>query len=218
MKQKIIEQLKAYLKTLGVKNLSATRIDAIADKLALKITDETTIEARLTELNDIHPFADIAKQDDRLRTLEAKKEPKKDPADTIDPAEPAKTPDDAPQWAKDMAAQNKTLLDKVTQLEAGRAAADNTSKLVAILKEKKVPEGYYKSAVKGRVFKDDAEIEAFATELVTDYTTFNQGETNNALSNQPKPILAVATDKATEVSPEMKSYLDSKKKEQSKVA
>jgi hypothetical protein len=217
MKQKIIAQLKAYLKTLGVKNLSTQRIDAIADKLALKITDETTIDVRLEELNEVLPFADIAKDDDRLRTLEAKsKDPKpKDtpPVDTPPVDTPPAVPDDAPPYMKQFLEMNKTLLEKINKLEAGNTQATQTSRLVAILKEKNVPEGYYKSAIKGRTFKDDAEIEAFATELVTDFTEYNQGVTNTALIDLGKPIIAVAADKGKEVSPEMKAHLEAKSKE-----
>lgn len=216
MKQKIIAQLKAYLKTLGVKNLSQARIDAIADKLALKITDETTIDARLEELNEVLPFADIAKDDDRLRTLEAKsKEKPKDtpPVDTPPVDTPPAVPDDAPAYVKQILDSNKMLLDKVTALEAGRTAETQTSKLVAILQEKKVPEAYYKIAVAGKTFKDDAELEAFAVTIAESYTEFNQGETNKALGGQPKPIIAAVTDPGKDVSPEMKSYLEAKNKE-----
>ena len=81
MEQKIIDAFKLKF---GQLNMSATRVAGYAKKLAAKITDETTIESELDGLNEIVDFADVAKQDDRIRTLENKKpEPAPAPAPTL---------------------------------------------------------------------------------------------------------------------------------------
>lgn len=211
MKQKIISRLKE--KFSGV-NLSNARLDAIADKLAPKITDETTIDAKLDELNEILPFADIAKQDDRVRTLEAnqkKPEPPKQP--TSAPNDPAK-----PEGESETDKTLKLLLQKIEQLESGKAAESNTNRLVTLLKEKKVPESYYNVAIAGRTFKDATEVETFATTVTEAFTKYNQEIINKGLLDQPEPVMGVVKDPAKEVSTGMKEYLATKQTETKKTA
>lgn len=72
-KAKVIARLKALFPKA---NLSQTRLDAIADKLAKKPADdadEAAIDAVINDFNDILSIEDIAKGDDRTRTLEAEK-------------------------------------------------------------------------------------------------------------------------------------------------
>lgn len=71
-------------------NLSTTRMDAIADRLSKKPKDDATeadIEELVTDYNSgAMTFEEIAKHDDKLRTLEAKpKDVKTDPPKTVDP-------------------------------------------------------------------------------------------------------------------------------------
>ena len=219
MKQKIIDRLK--IKFSGL-NLSNARLDVIADKLAPKITDETTIDAKLDELNEIISFADMAKQDDRVRTLEANQKPKPEP---VKPDPPAPKPDpkdpkdpDAPEWAKALIEQNKAMALKMEALESGRTQENNTARLVGVLKEKKVPESYYNVAIAGRSFKDVSEAEAYATQVAEAYGKYNQEQINTSLKDQPAPVMGVVTDPKTEVSPMMKGYLKQKETETKKIA
>lgn len=212
MKQKIIARLKA--KYSGV-NLSNARLDAIADKLAAKITDENEIDAKLDELNEIVPFADMAKQDDRVRTLEAQVK-KTDP---VDPAKP-KTEDvkvdtaDMPEWAKAMAESNKALLAKIEGLETKQTAEANMATVVAKLAEKKIPESFYELAIEGRIFKTSEESDAFATKLIEKYEKHHASDTTKSLTDPPPPVMGAVTDSKTEVSPMMKGYLKERQDKQ----
>ena len=116
MKEKILAAIKAKFPNV---NLSKKRLDAIAAKIEAKITDENEIDAKLDEYNDYNPLADLAKEDDRVRNLEAKAKaaqpaPKDDtPADEPDPlADPA-----TPEWAKSLIKQNQELAKKVENWE-----------------------------------------------------------------------------------------------------
>lgn len=220
MKQKIIARLKA--KYSGV-NLSNARLDAIAAKLESKITDENDIDARLDELNEIFPFADIAKQDDRLRTLESKsKDPKKvDP--TPDPVDPPAPPADVPDWAKGLIDSNKALAQQLETLQAQGKQQSDTARLMTLLKEKKVDQAFLddpirKMAIAGKTFKDEAELEAFATTLVDAYTAYAQTVSNENLKNQPQPVMGNVKDPKTEVSPMMQQYLKDTKPDEKKTA
>ena len=118
------EQIKARLKVLFPKaNLSQKRIDAIAAKLCLKPADDAddvAIDEVVNGANDFMAFEDIAREDDRMRTLEANQ---KAPAPTPEPTPaptPNPTPDDAPAWAKALIDSNKKLADDLEVMKSGR--------------------------------------------------------------------------------------------------
>jgi hypothetical protein len=181
MKEKIISQLKA--KYPGV-NLSKARLDAIADKLSPKITEESQIDAKLDELNEIFPFADIAKQDDRVRTLEAKtKEPPK-PADTNQqnqqPSADQPPADDTPAWAK-------ALMEEVRTLKTEKQQQTIQAKLNEKLKG--VPPVFFK----GRIPDSEDKIETVAAEILADYTAFQQDSINAGLETGKRPATGGAS-------------------------
>ena len=88
---KVIARLKALFPKA---NLSQKRLDALADKLASKPADDaddTAIDVVINDFNDILSIEEIAREDDRVRTLEAKsKEP--NPAAPPAPAPANPTP------------------------------------------------------------------------------------------------------------------------------
>jgi len=115
----------ARIKTLFSKaNLSQKRLDALADKLATKPADDAddaAIDAVINDFNSILSIDEIAREDDRVRTLETKANPPA-PAPApkpTDPPTPATPPADVPEWAKGLVEANKALLEKVTAIESG---------------------------------------------------------------------------------------------------
>jgi hypothetical protein len=199
-------QLKAKIKTLGV-NLSQTRIDALAAKLHAKhpeITEVADHDARIDDLNDILPLSDIAKQDDRTRTLENKikgQPPKTEDQDDDDanddnpPAKPKKnkSSDEPPAWAK-------SLIDTVSALSKEKVQTSMASQIATKLKDV-VPDKFYK----GRALPEKEEdLDAFIETVTTDYTEFKQDQINAGLMNSsetPKGGSGVnVTDKAFEAS------------------
>lgn len=121
------EIIKARLKVLFPKaNLSTKRLDALAAKLApmpADDADDAAVDVVLNLANDFNSFEEIAREDDRVRTLEAKVTPAPAPTPTpeLNPAPtPATPPTDVPEWAKGLLESNKALLEKVTTLETGK--------------------------------------------------------------------------------------------------
>jgi hypothetical protein len=119
------EVIKARLKALFPKaNLSQKRLDAIAAKLApmpADDADDAAVDAVVNQANDFNSFDEIAREDDRVRTLEekaGKPTPPTPPAPT-DPPTPPTPPADVPEWAKGLVEANKALLEKVTAIESG---------------------------------------------------------------------------------------------------
>ena len=73
---KIVKLIKARLKKQYPKaNLSTKRLNELSARLAKKLTDESTeeeVDQVLEDANDFYSFEQIAKDDDRVRSLEAK--------------------------------------------------------------------------------------------------------------------------------------------------
>lgn len=121
------EIIKARLKALFPKaNLSQKRLDALAAKLAPMPADEAddaAVDVILNQANDFNSFEDIAKEDDRVRTLEAKSaNPTPNPADPK-PADPT-PPNDV----------NAKLLEAITKL-TGEVEAIKTGKIADTKKQ-----------------------------------------------------------------------------------
>lgn len=118
------EQIKARLRVLFPKaNLSQKRMDAIAAKLCLKPADDaddSAIDEVVNGANDFMSFEEIAREDDRVRTLEAnQKAPAPTPAPVPQPS-PGPTPEDAPSWAKALIDSNKKLSEDLEALKSGK--------------------------------------------------------------------------------------------------
>lgn len=109
-KSKVIARLKALFPKA---NLSQKRLDALADKLAKKPADDaddTAIDEVINDFNEIMDITEIAKEDDRVRTLEANSKKPKTESKKEEEEEEVKIDDDAPAYVKAMFAK----LDKVT--------------------------------------------------------------------------------------------------------
>jgi hypothetical protein len=188
MKEKIIAAIKAKFPAI---NLSKKRLEAIAAKIETKvIDDETKIDAAIDAFNDFNPIADIAKTDDTIRNLEAKAKaptPKKD--ELPEPPAPPVITDDTPEWAKAMIEQNKILAQGLSALQgekiAGTIRQKATDKLTGI------PASYWGK----RVLPDKEEdLEAFITDVQTDYEGFKKELTDQGLSVLPAPKGALPVD------------------------
>ncbi|GAB3701414.1 hypothetical protein GCM10027592_29480 [Spirosoma flavus] len=188
MKDKIIAKLKEKYPNI---NLSKARLDAIADKL--KVTEESEIEGKLEELNDIFPFAEVAKQDDRIRGLE-KKDQK--PADEKKPDNKPEKDDSAdddegmPKWFKGYASKVDSLVEKVLNIETGNTTKTRKQQLEEALAD--APEKFKKLTLKNfelMNFDTDEKFTGFLEGLKTDKAEFAQTETNEVLETQGKPYV-----------------------------
>jgi hypothetical protein len=186
-KVQIIARLKALFPGI---NLSNARLDAIADKL--KITEESEIDAKLNELNEVFPFADVARQDDRIRNLDNNPKPTDPPKPANPPATPPAVPDDAtmPPWAKALLEQNKTLVDKVNAIETGKTVDTRKSQLEAVLKD--APEAFKKTVMKAfdrMKFDKEEDFTSYLDEVKTDSAEYVQQEANTSLGQNRRPIV-----------------------------
>lgn len=182
MKEKIKERLRA--KFAGV-NLSQKRIDEISTRLEGKITEESEIDGALDTANEYYPFADIAKEDDRVRTLEALS--KKTPQDP--PQKPEETEDkNTPEWAKSLVSTVTDLKAKLDVYEQKENKQTSIQKAIAKLKEKNIPDSFSKIAIKNLNANSDEEIESFVSEIESSFTEFQQSQNIEKVNGSEKPF------------------------------
>lgn len=146
-KLKVIARLKALFPKA---NLSQKRLDALADKLASKPADDAddaAIDAVIKDFDSILSIEDIAREDDRLRTLEAKQ--KENPPTPPAPPTPPTPPNPEPPKGDDMPAWAKAILDSNKKLE-GELEAIKTGKIIET-KKQTASELFAKSEVLNRI-------------------------------------------------------------------
>lgn len=176
-------QLKAKARTLGV-NLSQKRIDAIADRLHKKNPDLTEVadhDARIDDFHELQPLDEIARTDDRLRTLEKPKpaaKPKAETTDDDDNDEPGNNPkpkkdDEVPAWAKELIGTVQTLAKEKTLTTIKSKVADK-------LKDKGIPDSFYK---RWTLPEKDEDVDQFVQDIESDWKELKQTENNQGLQN-----------------------------------
>lgn len=205
LKAKIKSRLKA--KYSGV-NLSTKRIDAIADRLSKKLTDESEeseIDQVLEDANEVYPFADIAKDDDRIRTLESKKpaDPKED--SDPDPADPKPT-----DLAAIVQAAIAPLVQEVATLKAGKIGDTRKSQLEAKLKDSSEKfKGTVLKAFTRMNFETDEDFEAYLVEVEEDAKGFAQSEADEGLGGVGQPLVPGASATTKSIDAEIAAWAGS---------
>lgn len=170
-KQKIAGRLKVLFPKA---NLSQKRIDALAAKLETKVSDDAddgAIDEVVNQANDFMDFEALAKEDDRIRTLEANQK-KGDEGGTPPKEDFSNDPpkDETPQWAK-------ALLDKVEAIEKGEVTKSKASSVADLFSKSEIlkglPENQKQSWLK-RVNLESEDLAAEVSSLETEYTELKQ--------------------------------------------
>ena len=97
-------------------NLKKERLDVFVSKLSSKLSEESTqedVDALWQDYNEVVNFEQLAKDDDRLRTLNVPKPQPKVEESSKQSEEPKS--DDAPEWAKALLTEVKTLREEKVQ-------------------------------------------------------------------------------------------------------
>lgn len=193
LKEKIIARIKAKFPAL---NFGTKRLDAIADRLDTKITDENEIDAKLDEFNELFPFEEIAKTDDKVRDLTSKVKNAIKPADTPSQSSSQQQQtttapaDDTPAWAKSLVESNQKLAEKLEKLEKEKTQQSLQAKLAANEKLKGVSPVFYN---KRPLPEKEEDLEAFVDEIKADWDTMRQESNNEALGGGTRPVTGTTT-------------------------
>lgn len=210
MKEKILARFKAKYPAV---NLSKKRLDALADKLEPKITDESQIDTHLDAINDAFSFDEIAKNDDKIREQAAKLKTAATPKEKTESVEEPEIPSDAPEWMKAFMKQqadaNKSLSEKLAAFEMKERTGTIKEKIATALKGKdgkdSVPEVFWS---KRQMPQKEEEIEAFVADVKTDHSTFTQTLTNHQLNQSGRPAGAATVREKGVINPIIKAFAD----------
>lgn len=173
---KIAGRLKALFPKA---NLSTKRIDVITAKLESKVSDDAddaAIDEIVNQANEFMDFEAIAKEDDRVRTLEANQKKGDEGVDPPkDDPKPEPPKDDTPEWAK-------ALLSKVDALEKGKITESKANTVADLFSKSEIlkglPENQKQSWLK-RVNLESEDLAAEVAGLETEYTELKQSIVNS---------------------------------------
>lgn len=206
-------QLKAKYSTLtsGV-NLSQKRIDAYAARLHKKHSDLAADDVAghdnlIDELDEIVSFKDIAKDDDRVRTLEAKAKPPVDPKSKPEEDEDEdqeeeeeqnkkKTKDRTPNWGKKLLDNFQTLNEKIGRLESEKLQLTIKGKVESHDKLKGIPKEFFDE---WRYPEKDEDVDSFAERVETKWNTLKQDNNNQTVLKSSRPVNGIAPTDGKEV-------------------
>lgn len=174
-------KIEGRLKALFPKaNFSTKRMDVITAKLESKVSDDAddaAIDEIVNQANDFMDFIALAKEDDRVRTLEANQKKGEEGGDP--PKEDPKNDspkDDEPEWAKRLAQRLDNIeKGKITESKAN-IVADLFSKSEIL---KGLPENQKQSWLK-RVNLESEDLAAEVAALETEYTELRQSIVDSA--------------------------------------
>ena len=185
-KSKVIARLKALFPKA---NLSQKRLDALADKLASKPADDAddaAIDLVVNDFNSVLSIEEIAREDDRVRTLEQKANPNP-PTPPVPPTPPAPP---TPPTGDDVPAYVKALLDKLDGVTSDLEAL-KTGKVIETKKQtaselfaksevlKRIPEGIRQNWVNRIDVNSETPFEDQIQALETEYSTLVQVNADN---------------------------------------
>ncbi len=192
--------LIAINKKFEGKSLSKTFKENLAEKWAVKIDNETDIDAYIDDREDV--ILEASTEADRRATDAVKKlTPSKQEIKTEIKTEEVII-DDAPEWAKALIAQNKTLEAKINGFETQQTQKTLTERFKSHAELKGIPEFMFK----GRIPSTEDELETAVAELKTDYSAFATENKLSILGNDV-PNTGVGTN-SSQVKPASKEEVD----------
>lgn len=189
-KLKVIARLKALFPKA---NLSQKRLDALADKLAIKPADDAddaAIDVVINDFNSVLSIEDIAREDDRVRTLESKANPNP-PAPApkpTDPPTPPTPPTDVPAWAQALLDSNKKLEGELEAIKTGKVIETKKQTASELFGKSEVLKGIPETIRKNWENRIDVNSETpFEDQIKALETEYSELVQVNANSNQYGP-------------------------------
>ena len=210
---KILQALKTKYAHLG---LEESILKAIATRLAAAVKDDTEIENAVKgveeEVKLLQSVADkgrtsLSKAEEARKKLEKELEEmraKSNPTPPTPPTEPK--PDEMPAWAKGLLQAVEKQNETIAAFQAEKQQQSAKERFLGQLKTQGVSEAFYKHHL-GRTFKDDAEMDAFVSELKADEQAFLQAQTNTQLSSLSGSVLGGGKDN-NGVSADVQAYIN----------
>lgn len=171
-KSKVIDRFKSKFGTIG---LSSSRLDEISAKLAAKLNDDSTdeqIDERLDELNEIYPFSEIKKNDDRATN--DKKNPNRQSAKKdVSADENQKSEEDDKNDPMSLVLKElKDMKDKISAFESEKKQQSIADRFKKDERLKGIPEFVLKRSIP----TSEEDYEDSVIELANEYKSFAEKE------------------------------------------
>lgn len=202
------KEIKSALKNKFHANLglSDSTYEKVANNLGATIEKEEEIE---TVVNGAEPWLKVVQGEaDIIRRTKNNPNPDPKPGGDPNPNDPQPA-NIASMIAAAVKEATTPLFQKIETLEKGNASKTNHEKLISKLAEKKIDPAFYESAIEGREFSTDGEIDSFVEKLAGGFAKFNQSQADKGLLQITQPILG--GDNPDGVSAATQAYINSKK-------
>lgn len=202
------KEIKSALKNKFHANLglSDSTYEKVANNLGATIEKEEEIE---TVVSGAEPWLKIVQGEaDIIRRTKGNPDPNPQPGGDPNPKDPQPA-DIASIIAAAVEKATTPLLQKIESIEKGNASKTNHEKLISKLTEKKIDPAFYESAIEGREFSTEDEINSFVEKLAGGYAKFNQSQADKGLLQITQPVLG--GENTDGVSAATQAYINSKK-------
>lgn len=210
-KSEITKAIKTKYKSLG---FSEKAIDAVATLLEGTTNEESEVDAAV---EGVEPLLKAFQGDADKRVTDAvKKAQTEKTEDKEKEKEKEKTPptnEEVPTWAQGLIKANETLLQEINALKAGKTTESRQATLEAMLKD--TPEKFREMKLKDFArmsFKDDAEFDAYKTELETGLEGMKDVFAG-AQGSEKLPIPGLGKPGKNGISADTQAYIEAKKAE-----
>lgn len=206
------KEIKAGLKNKFHANLGLN--DPTYEKVAniLGATPNLTEDQIETVVNGAEGWLKVVQGEaDIVRKIKGTPQPQPTPTPGGDPNPKPEPTELEAAIAAAVAKAVTPLTDKITTLEKGNLQKATRETLISKLTEKKIDPSFYETAIDGREFANDEDINSFVERLSGAYDKFNQGLADKGLSQIPKPILGDPNPQG--ISAGVQAYIDSKTNE-----
>ncbi|WON94769.1 hypothetical protein [Sphingobacterium sp. UGAL515B_05] len=198
----IKKAIRALLQTkFGGAQLSSARVDELAKRFEGKVTTEEELEAKMGAINEYLPFTDLAKDDDRARSVQAELDKLKTPTPAPQPTPPEPTPvpapaasEEVPSWAKAIIDGNKTLTETVQALKSEKIVTDRQSLILGKLAN--ADKDYSAKVLRDfsrMSFATDEDFTTYLTDVETDFANHTQTQAESKLGKD-SPFSSVGKD------------------------
>lgn len=202
------KEIKAALKNKFHANmgLSDSTYEKVANNLGATIEKEEEIE---TVVNGAEPWLKVVQGEaDIIRRAKNNPDPDPKPGGDPNPNDPQPA-NIASMIAAAIEKATTPLVQKIETLEKGNASKTNHEKLISKLTEKKIDPAFYESAIEGREFSTEDEVNSFVEKLAGGYAKFAQSQADKGLMQIAQPILGGENQDG--ISAATQAYINSKK-------
>lgn len=178
--QQVIESYADFRATQASNTASKNAVKAYEEKYNIKDGKaiESEPEQKTTQKTSPNPptknetVPETKKEEPRIPPIEPQK--------AAEPQEPA--------WAKEYREKIDKLYKRIEEEDAAKKQNALNDQLITILKEKGIRESFFNPMIKGRKFKDEDEIKAYAEEVSVSFEADKQQLANEQFEGNKKPV------------------------------